>query len=155
MLPERPAAAGPPSPAKGGHAAAESAKPEWLKWHGSGGVLVVDDEEAVRLAVACAVTRLGFTAKVASDGAQAIALFKSDPGAYVLVLMDLRMPGIDAGEIMRNLRLARPEIPVLVMSGLSTQEALARTSGMPISGFLHKPFMMEELASSLRAVLEA
>jgi DNA-binding response OmpR family regulator len=155
MLTERPAAAGPPSPAKGGKAAAESAKSDWLNWHGSGGVLVVDDEDAVRLAVACAVTRLGFTANGASNGAQAISLFKSDPGGYALVLIDLTMPGIDAVEIIRNLRLARPEIPVVVMSGLGTQEALARTSGMRTSGILHKPFTMEELASLLRAVLGA
>jgi two-component system, cell cycle sensor histidine kinase and response regulator CckA len=142
------------SPASAGRPVQDTAAPRWMDWRGSGCILVVDDEETVRTVVTRAVVKIGFTANSASGGPEAISLFKSDPGIYALVLLDLRLPGMDGGEIIRNLRQVRPDVPVILMSGYGTQEALAQLIGQNISGFLHKPFTLQALALKLRAVLD-
>jgi DNA-binding response OmpR family regulator len=147
-----PQAAVKPQPSTAGSPAPGHAVPQWLDWRGSGCVLVVDDEEAVRLVVARAVAKLGFSANVAPDGASALSIFKADPGIYTIVLLDLKIPGMESSEILENIRRLRPDIPVILMSGFGSQDALARMAGHRISGFLHKPFTLEELASRMRAV---
>ncbi len=135
-------------------AAVSDSAPKWHEWRGSGSVLVVDDEEPVRVVVGRAVAKMGFTANCAADGARALSLFASDPAAYSLVLLDLKIPGMDGAEILARLRLIRTDVPVILMSGYGSQDALARLSGFKISGFLHKPFTLDQLASRMRAVLE-
>jgi len=127
----------------------------WLDWRGSGSVLVVDDEDAIRLVVSRAVAKMGFTANLASNGAQAVSLFKAEPSSYSIVLLDLKIPGTDSAEVMGTLRQLRPDIPVLLMSGCGSQDALARLAGLGVSGFLQKPFTLEELALRMRSALQA
>ena len=88
-----------------------------IDWRGSGCVLVVDDEDPVRTVVARAVTRLGFTSNSAANGPSALALFTADPALYVLAIVDIKIPGMDGLEIMSRLRLVRPDLPVILMSG--------------------------------------
>jgi len=142
------------APASAGQFETGNAAPGWLEWRGKGCILVVDDEDAVRTVVTHAVRRFGFTVKSASSGPQAISLFESDPGLYSLVLLDLRLPGMGGDEIVRHLRLVRPNIPVILMSGYGTQEALDRVTRQGISGLLSKPFTLEALALKMRAVLD-
>ena len=138
----------------GSRAPMERTAPKWLEWRGTGCILVIDDEDAVRTVVTRAVAKLGFTAKSASDGLQAIAQFEADPSAFSLVLLDLRLPAMGGGEIIRRLRLLRADVPIILMSGYGTQEAIAQLTGQDIAAFLHKPFTMDTLASKIRGVLE-
>ena len=118
--------------------------PRWLEWSGSGRILVVDDEEAVRIVVSRVVERLGFTAELASDGDEAISLYSNDPTRFVLALVD----------IAREFRHLRPELPIVLMSGYTRHET---TSPHPVQnpiGFLQKPFTLETLATAVRIALE-
>jgi two-component system cell cycle sensor histidine kinase/response regulator CckA len=121
----------------------------------SGCLLVIEDDDAIRAVVTRTVTRLGFTASEASDGARAIAQFASDPGRYTLVLLDFMLPGMDGNQILARLRHIRPDVRVILMSGLSRQEATSQFDGQSLAGFLQKPFTLEALATELRAVIEA
>jgi two-component system, cell cycle sensor histidine kinase and response regulator CckA len=123
-----------------------------LDWRGSGCVLVVDDEDPVRVVVARAITRLGFSSNSASSGRDAIALFEADPAQYVLVILDVKMPVMDGIETMTRLRKVRPDIPVILMSGYNKLEV---PNTLAATGFLHKPFTLDALASEIRAVVEA
>lgn len=125
----------------------------WLGWSGSGCILVIDDDDPIRTVLARSVTKLGFTASQASDGQQAIAQFESDPGRFKLVLLDFKLPGMDGSEILSRLRQIKPDVRVILMSGLSRQEALEQLPGQGIAGFLQKPFALGALFSELRAAL--
>jgi DNA-binding NtrC family response regulator len=135
-------------------APAASAAPRWLEWSGSGRILVVDDEEAVRVVVSRVVARLGFTAELASDGDEATSLYSNDPTRFVLALVDVRLPGVNGIDIAREFRQLRPELPVILMSGYNRHET---TSPHPVRnpmGFLQKPFTLETLALAMRTALE-
>ena len=131
---------------------AEASPRRWYEWRGSGCILVVDDDTSVRTVVARALSRLGFTANEAPDGQRAIELFEANPGLYTLVIMDLRLPGMDGTAILSMLQRVRPDIPVVLMSGMSHVEALNQFDGQGLAGFLQKPFPLD---SELRAVLDA
>jgi len=126
-----------------------------LGWRGSGRILVIDDDDSIRTAVARTVARLGFTVNQASDGQQAIVQFESDPGLYTLVLLDFKLPGMDGSEVLSSLRRIRPDARVILMSGLNRQEALEQFTGLGLTGFLQKPFALDSLVSELRAALDS
>jgi CheY-like chemotaxis protein len=126
------------------------AVPRWLKWTGTGHLLVVDDSEAIRVVVSRIVTRLGFTADIADSGAEAVALFTARPDAYTLAIVDLKIPGMNGIEVLRQLRLVRPSMPAILMSG----SVMEKVEGEARTGILNKPFTPELLASALRAQIE-
>lgn len=129
--------------------AAGAPKPEPLKLPASARVLVVDDDDAVGLVLSRTLTRLGYASDHAADGAKALILFETDPAQYALVLLDFKLPGMDSSTVYRRLRVRRPDLPVILMSGYSREEALANSAGMELAGFLHKPFTRETLAAAL------
>jgi PAS domain S-box-containing protein len=124
-------------------------------WTGSGRVLVVDDEEAVRTVAVRLLEKLGFAVQTASDGEEALAIFQAEAAAYRLVLLDLTMPRLDGEETFRRLRQLRPEISVVLMSGFNKVDAINRFTGRGLAGFVQKPFEVDSLAQELRRVLEA
>jgi two-component system cell cycle sensor histidine kinase/response regulator CckA len=137
------------------HPAAAVAPPRWIDWRGSGCILVIEDDDAIRAVVTRTVSKLGFTSNQASDGPKAIAQFAADPGLYALVLLDFMLPGMDGRQILARLQQLRPDIRVILMSGLSRQEATSHLDGQSLAGFLQKPFSLEALATELRAAIEA
>jgi DNA-binding response OmpR family regulator len=135
--------------------AAVSSPPRWIDWRGSGFILIVEDDEAIRTVVARTVTRLGFEANEAADGPAAIEQFASDPGRYTVVLLDFMLPGMDGRQILARLRHLRPDVRVILMSGLGRQDATSQLEGLGLAGFLQKPFTLEALALELRSVVDA
>ena len=125
----------------------------WPGWRGSGCILVIDDEDPIRAVLARSVARVGFTAEQASDGQQAIAQFESDPGRFTLVLLDFKLPGMDGSEVLSRLRQIKPDVRVILMSGLGRQEALEQFGSQGLAGFLQKPFALGALFSELRSAL--
>ena len=131
----------------------EDASSRTLDWRGTGCVLVVDDEDPVRIVVSRAVTRLGFTSNQASNGKDALALFETDPSLYSLAIIDVKMAGMGGLEVMELLRVRRPDLPVILMSGYNKCNVPKEPGPFSKTGFLHKPFRLEALALEIRAVL--
>ncbi len=127
--------------------------PERPAWRGSGRVLVIDDEEAVRQVATSILRALGFDAESAHDGADGVAIFSAAPDRYTAVLLDLTMPRVDGEETFRQLRLLRPGVKVILMSGFNRADAINRFVGKGLAGFVQKPFQVETLAAELRRVL--
>ena len=123
-------------------------------WHGSGKVLVVDDEETVRAVSARMLESFGFKAVLACDGVEAVQKFSAAPGDFAAVLMDLTMPHMDGEEAFRRLRQISPQIRVVLMSGFNEQEAINRFTGKGLAGFMQKPFKPDQLRSKLQQLLE-
>ena len=127
----------------------------WHEWRGSGHILVVDDDEAVRTVLMRTLMRAGLTVSVAGNGHDALAAFAVETGKFSLVLLDFKLPGMDSKTLFRELRAVRPEIPVILMSGYGQEEAMENSSVNDFAEFLHKPFTMGVLTAKVRAALGA
>lgn len=119
---------------------------------GLGRLLVVDDDDAVRLFCERALSRAGYSVATASDGVQAVERFVAEPDAFDAVVLDLTMPELSGAEVFQRLVAARADIPVLLISGYNEHEAVAHVHG-GLAGFLAKPFDTTELLTKLSAIL--
>jgi two-component system cell cycle sensor histidine kinase/response regulator CckA len=120
-----------------------------------GRILVVDDDVAVGLILSRTLTRLGYESDVAGDGPKALSLFIADPAQYALVFLDFKLPGMDSGTVYRQIRFLRPDVPVVLMSGYNREDALDKSAGMDLAGFLHKPFTADTLRTALSSAYGA
>jgi PAS domain S-box-containing protein len=123
------------------------------EWRGQGAVLVIDDEPAVRSITERILRALGFEALSAGDGRQGLEIVGREGLPLVAVLMDLTMPNMDGETAFREIRLVRPNLPIVLMSGYNEQDAIARFAGKGLAGFLQKPFTVDGLRHALRVVL--
>ncbi|MBI5771271.1 MAG: CHASE domain-containing protein [Verrucomicrobia bacterium] len=123
-------------------------------WRRAGHVLVVDDEEPVRLVAADMLKSVGLTPRVVNDGLAGIAVFRENPAHYELVLLDLMMPAQSGEETLAALRAIKPGVRVLLMSGYSEGDLLRRLAHdrSPVA-FLPKPFTRDALVEKLRVLL--
>jgi PAS domain S-box-containing protein len=119
----------------------------------SGTVLVVDDERSVLKICVTMVKHCGLTAITASDGAEAVAIFRQRHAEIDLVLMDLTMPNMDGVAAMHELRSINPEIKIILSSGFNEQELDERTRDQNPSGFIRKPYSLKNLKAELTRVL--
>ncbi len=111
-----------------------------------GVALLVDDEELVRVSTADMLTDLGYSVVEAASGEAAMRLLEQGR-RFDLLITDHLMPGLSGTELVRAVRAARPEVPVLLVSGYGEREEL--DADLPR---LTKPFRKDELASSLAKV---
>jgi two-component system, OmpR family, response regulator len=114
-------------------------------------VLIVDDQEYIRDLVTSSLRLAGFAARAVADGLQALAALERDPPD--LVILDVRLPGMDGFEVCRRLRADGNDVPVIFLTARSTSED--RLSGFTKGGddYITKPFSLEELVARVRAVL--
>jgi len=122
-------------------------------WRGTGTVLVVDDEEAVRKVAEKMLALCGFRVLAAANGREAIALFQESHEQIACVLLDLTMPQMDGEETFRELRRIRGDIRVILASGYSENEVSRRFAGQDIAGFIEKPYELAMLNVKLREAL--
>ena len=118
---------------------------------GSGTVLVVDDEESVRIVARRILQRGGFEVLVASDGAQAVEVYKEKCAEIKAVLLDLTMPAMDGEETLRALHQINPAVRVIISSGYNEQEVNARFRAEKPLGFIQKPYHAGDLIARMCA----
>jgi PAS domain S-box-containing protein len=118
-----------------------------------GTVLVIDDEEIVRVVAQRMLERAGFEVLLASDGRSGLALFAAHAHEICLVLLDLTMPQLDGAETFRELQRVRADVPVILSSGYTEQDATTRFAGTGLAGFVQKPYSMAALTVAVRAAL--
>jgi two-component system cell cycle sensor histidine kinase/response regulator CckA len=128
--------------------------PPTTAWSGSGLILLVDDEETVRAVGRRMLERLGFRVAVAGNGRVALRVLEARAGEVTAVLLDMMMPEMSGEETFRELRRRYPSLPVVLSSGYNEQDATSRFVGRGLAGFIQKPYRVEELRETLRAVLE-
>ena len=120
-------------------------------WSGEGLVLVVDDEESVRTLTSRMLEAFEFRVITASDGREGVEKFTENAEAITAVLLDVTMPVMGGLEVLDRIRLIRPDVPVLFMSGYMREGQLHNLDNA--TDFLQKPFKMEELQEKLRLLL--
>jgi two-component system OmpR family response regulator len=114
-------------------------------------VLVVDDEEYIRDLVTSSLRLAGFTARSVPDGSQALAAIPTTRPD--LVILDIRLPGMDGLDVCRTLRAEGNDIPIIFLTARDTPDD--RVNGFTKGGddYITKPFSLEELVARVRAVL--
>ncbi len=116
---------------------------------GLGSVLVIDDDETVRVVAKRLLERRGFTVVVATDGEDGVAKFRASPATFALVLLDLTMPRMGGAATMAELCRIDRGVRVLLTSGYREREVTAQFVGMEPAGFVQKPFRAEELYTAV------
>jgi two-component system, cell cycle sensor histidine kinase and response regulator CckA len=122
-------------------------------WRGSGTVLLVDDEETIRVLGKDMLQSIGFRVLTASDGREALDVFERSSDAIVCVLLDLTMPRLDGEQTFRELRRLNPGVRVIISSGYNEQEVSQKFVGKGLAGFIQKPYTMSEVSRKMREVL--
>ena len=124
-----------------------------LNFKGSGTILFVDDEETVSAVGRRMLEHAGFAVITATDGRQAVEMFREIADEVVCVVLDLTMPHMDGEEAFRELRRIRPDIRVILSSGYNQQDVTQRFAGKGLAGFVQKPYQFTDLINELSRVL--
>lgn len=116
-------------------------------------VLVVDDEEFVRLLVAEILDRSGYVVDAAADGETALA--RLDAQRPDLVVLDLMMPGLNGFTVLEQMR-QRPDMPpVVILTAHGSYEAFTRVVREGVAGYISKPFSLDELLLTCARALDS
>lgn len=115
-------------------------------------VLIVDDEENIRLTLSQALASLPVQVETASDGVEALA--KAENGDFAVILLDLRMPRMDGLQVLEQLSERRPEIPVIVLTAHGTIDSAVEATKLGAIEFLQKPFVPVDVRRLVNRVLD-
>jgi two-component system response regulator RegX3 len=113
-------------------------------------VLVVEDEESYRQALASGLSREGFVVDVAADGAEGLRRFVDHPPD--IVLLDLLLPGMHGTEVCRRMRTINP-VPVVMVSAVGAELDVVLGLELGAAGYVTKPFRLRELVARMQAIL--
>ncbi len=127
-------------------------KPKDLTGHGT--VLLVEDEDAVRSFAARALSQRGYQVLEATTGTEALEIFAKHQGEVDLVVSDVVMPEMDGPTLMEKLRLQRPDIKIIFISGYAEDSFRRHLAENEDYMFLQKPFDLKELAAAVKAALQ-
>ena len=117
-------------------------------------ILFVDDEKPICDLARQVLALLGYVVEIRTSSIEALALFKSKPGHFDLVITDMTMPQMTGDALARKLMTIRPDIPVIICTGFSENITQEKATTMGLKAFLMKPLLKEEMAHTIRRVLD-
>jgi two-component system nitrogen regulation response regulator GlnG len=115
-------------------------------------VLVVDDEALIRWSLSEALSEGGYVVCLAATAAEARAVLETFERRPLVVVLDLRLPDVSDLSLLREMRQARPDAPVIMMTAHGTPDDASNAKGLGVSRFVSKPF---DVAEMVRLVDEA
>jgi excisionase family DNA binding protein len=116
-------------------------------------VLVVDDEESIRDLLAKTLALAEYDVDVAPDGRSALERIRMYP--YDLLLADLKMPGMDGLTVIREAKRYKSDLPVIIITGFSSESSAIEAVNLGVAGYLTKPFRVPQvLAAAAKALGE-
>jgi DNA-binding NtrC family response regulator len=116
-------------------------------------ILIIDDEEAIRDSCSMVLSKEGYSVLTSMEGIQGLKLFKQNE--IHVVLLDLRLPGMQGHEILTRLKDESPETPVIIITGFASIESAVDTIKRGAFDYLAKPFSPEELRVIVKKALES
>ena len=115
-------------------------------------ILIIDDEDMLRLPIASMLRRKGYSILEARDGATGVDLFQAHAAEIDIVLLDLTLPGMSGREILEKVRKIRPGIKVVLSTAYGRERAFRDVSESESVYYLRKPYKIDELTALLRKV---
>jgi PAS domain S-box-containing protein len=126
-----------------------------LEVKGTETILLVEDEEPIRVLAETALGRLGYRILAANDGDAAMILAAEHRGPIHLLLSDGVLSGVRVPELLRRFIAQRPDTKILLMSGYSQEAVFQHDIVAPNTAFLPKPFTIRQLTERVREVLDS
>jgi len=106
-------------------------------------VLVVDDEASIRDLLSKTLAFAEYDVDVSPDGRSALERMRTHP--YDLLITDLRMPGVDGLQVIQEAKRYKANLPVIIITGFSSESSAIEAVNLGVSGYLTKPFRVQEV----------
>lgn len=119
----------------------------------TGRILIIDDEITVRETFGEILSAVGFQIVLAADGYEGIEQYQADHTLIDLVLLDMKMPGLNGIQTFEALREIDPQVRVILCSGYSESEVVSNLPQSTLTTFLQKPVRISDLITSIKAIL--
>ena len=127
---------------------------EWLRQSSVGAkasILIIDDEEVVRLLFKRILEDLGHTTITAGTGAEGLELVKQQD--FDLLFLDLKMPGMDGAELFGQIKTIKPDLPVIIITGFPDSDMMTWALAHRPFGVMNKPFTEHDIVEAVNNFL--
>ena len=118
-------------------------------------ILFVEDEAPLAELGRIMLTHLGYNVVACKSSREALDIFRAEPQRFDLVITDYTMPELTGEVLARELRLLRPDLPIILCTGFSHALTPERASALGINAFLMKPLVARDLGLAIRHVLDS
>ena len=116
-------------------------------------ILVVDDEASIRELLVKTLSLAEYEVDTAADGDSALLRLRDTANRCDLAIVDLKMPGMDGLMLIRQVKRLRPDLPVIIITGFSTEVSAIEAINLGVAGYLTKPFRVPQvLAAAAKAL---
>jgi excisionase family DNA binding protein len=116
-------------------------------------VLVVDDEASIRELLSKTLALAEYEVDTVSDGPAALDRMREGASPYDLLIADLKMPGMDGLTLIRQVKRLKSDLPIIIITGFSTESSAIEAVNLGVAGYLTKPFRVPQvLAAAARAL---
>ena len=116
-------------------------------------VLVVDDEASIRELLSKTLALAEYEVDTAADATSALDRMRT--GAYDLMIADLKMPGMDGLTLIRQAKRIKADMPVIIITGFSTESSAIEAVNLGVAGYLTKPFRVPQVLAAAAKALGA
>ncbi len=121
---------------------------------GKGKVIVIDDEESIRLGCKRILKKAGYDVILASTGEEGLSHIGKDPSSFYAVILDLMLPGISGMDVLKRIKSVDSEIPVVVVTGYATVDKAVEAMKEGAYDFISKPFTPDQLRITVERAAE-
>ena len=137
----------------GGHEVPAALAPSARQSHDRPRVLVVDDEASIRELLSKTLALAEYDVDTSPDGPAALDRLRTSADGYDLLIADLKMPGMDGLTLIRQVRRISAELPIIIITGFSTESSAIEAVNLGVAGYLTKPFRVPQvLAAAAKAL---
>jgi len=120
---------------------------------GTGLILLVDDEEAIRRTAAHMLEEFGYRVLTAVNGEEAIGIFRNRHGEIRAVVLDMAMPRKSGMETFMEMKTIDPSVKVLLTSGFRQDERVQKIMAHGVDDFIQKPYTMVDLSRKIKKII--
>lgn len=124
------------------------------RWQGGGTILLAEDDDQIRMIARIMLEELGYSVIEAEDGKVALELYRKNAAEISLVMTDIGMPVIDGYALIRELKMIKPDLPIIISSGFGDISVTTRIPREEIAGLVCKPFNFDHLREVMRSALQ-
>ena len=118
-------------------------------------VLVVDDEASIRDLLSKTLALADYEVETAPDGSAALDRLRENPTGVDLLIADLKMPGMDGLTLIKQAKRIRAELPIIIITGFSSESSAIEAVNLGVAGYLTKPFRVPQVLAAAAKALGA